>query len=55
MKPYGGPGFQQVIASQSFYWEGQWWADQGFLVVTADGPGHHPAAARHGTARSSRI
>ena len=39
MKPYGGPGFQQVVASQSFYWEGQWWADQGFLVVTADGRG----------------
>ena len=39
MKPYGGPGFQQVIASQSFYWEGQWWADQGFLVGTADGRG----------------
>lgn len=39
MKPYDGPGFQQVIASQSFYWEGQWWADQGFLVVTADGRG----------------
>ena len=39
MKPYGGPGFQQVIASQSFYWEGQWWADQGFLVVTADNRG----------------
>lgn len=39
MKPYGGPGFQQVVASQSFYWEGQWWADQGFLVITADGRG----------------
>ena len=39
MKPYGGPGFQQVVASQSFYWEGQWWADQGFLVVTTDGRG----------------
>ena len=39
MKPYGGPGFQQVIASQSFYWESQWWADQGFLVVTADNRG----------------
>ena len=39
MKPYGGPGFQQVVVSQSFYWEGQWWADQGFLVVTADGRG----------------
>ena len=39
MKPYGGPGFQQVVDAQSFYWEGQWWADQGFLVVTADGRG----------------
>ncbi|WP_140445304.1 MULTISPECIES: prolyl oligopeptidase family serine peptidase [unclassified Bifidobacterium] len=39
MKPYGGPGFQQVIAAQSYYWEAQWWADQGFLVVTADGRG----------------
>ncbi|MBT1162593.1 prolyl oligopeptidase family serine peptidase [Bifidobacterium sp. SO1] len=39
MKPYGGPGFQQVIANQYMYWEAQWWADQGFLVVTADGRG----------------
>ncbi|NMM99249.1 alpha/beta hydrolase family protein [Bifidobacterium olomucense] len=39
MKPYGGPGFQQVVDAQSFYWEAQWWADQGFLVVTVDGRG----------------
>ncbi|TPF93108.1 prolyl oligopeptidase family serine peptidase [Bifidobacterium sp. UTBIF-78] len=39
MKPYGGPGFQQVVDSQSYYYESQWWADQGFLVVTADGRG----------------
>ncbi|KAB5607861.1 prolyl oligopeptidase family serine peptidase, partial [Bifidobacterium jacchi] len=39
MKPYGGPGFQQVVASQAYYWDAQWWADQGFLVVTADGRG----------------
>lgn len=39
MKPYGGPGFQQVVAAQSYYWDAQWWADQGFLVVTADGRG----------------
>lgn len=39
MKPYGGPGAQQVVASQSYYWDAQWWADQGFLVVTADGRG----------------
>ena len=39
MKPYGGPGFQQVVASQAYYWDAQWWADQGFLVVTSDGRG----------------
>ncbi|WEV73986.1 alpha/beta fold hydrolase [Bifidobacterium sp. ESL0798] len=39
MKPYGGPGFQQVTFSQANYWEAQWWADQGFIVVTADNRG----------------
>ena len=39
MKPYGGPGFQQVVENQSFYWDAQWWADQGYIVVTADGHG----------------
>lgn len=39
LKPYGGPGFQQVSLSQAFYWESQWWADQGFVVVTSDGRG----------------
>lgn len=39
LKPYGGPGFQQVVFSQSYYWDSQWWADQGFLVVTVDGRG----------------
>ena len=39
MKPYGGPGFQQVVETQSFYWDAQWWADQGYIVVTADGHG----------------
>lgn len=39
MKPYGGPGFQQVVENQSFYWDAQWWADQGYIVVTADGRG----------------
>ena len=39
MKPYGGPGFQQVVENQSFYWGAQWWADQGYIVVTADGRG----------------
>lgn len=39
LKPYGGPGAQQVTFSQAGYWESQWWADQGFIVVTADGRG----------------
>ena len=39
MKPYGGPGFQQVVENQAFYWDAQWWADQGYIVVTADGRG----------------
>ena len=52
MKPYGGPGFQQVIASQSFYWGGPVVDRPGFLVVTADGRGI-TGRGRHGTARSS--
>lgn len=39
LKPYGGPGFQMVAFSQNSYAESQWWADQGFIVVTADGRG----------------
>lgn len=39
LKPYGGPGFQQAVFNQAMYWEAQWWADQGFIVLTADGHG----------------
>ncbi|EFA22345.1 prolyl oligopeptidase family serine peptidase [Bifidobacterium gallicum] len=39
MKPYAGPGFQEVTLSQRYYWDSQWWADQGYMVVTADGRG----------------
>ena len=39
MHPYGGPGFQQAVFSQAYHWDSQWWANQGFLVVTADGRG----------------
>ncbi|MFT8705172.1 prolyl oligopeptidase family serine peptidase [Bifidobacterium aquikefiricola] len=39
VKPYGGPGHQQVMLAQSYYWASQWWADQGFIVLTADGRG----------------
>ena len=39
MKPYGGPMHREVMFSRSYYWDSQWWADQGFIVVSADGRG----------------
>jgi dipeptidyl-peptidase-4 len=49
MDPYGGPGGQRVLAARSAYLVSQWFADQGFAVVIADGrgtPGRGPAWAR---------
>jgi len=49
MAPYGGPGFQHVMAASSLWLEAQWFADQGFAVVVADGrgtPGRGPAFER---------
>ncbi|WP_042376519.1 S9 family peptidase [Streptacidiphilus melanogenes] len=46
MAPYGGPHGQQVVAAQSIFLSAQWFADQGFAVVVADGrgtPGRSPA------------
>ena len=37
--PYGGPHAQRVVASTTAYCASQWFADQGFLVVIADGAG----------------
>jgi len=39
LDPYGGPHAQRVVAAARAYLESQWWADQGYLVVVADGPG----------------
>ncbi|MEW2417584.1 prolyl oligopeptidase family serine peptidase [Streptomyces sp. NPDC046866] len=36
---YGGPGFQDVSAEPRRWQHRQWWADQGFAVVTADNRG----------------
>ncbi|MGB2571598.1 prolyl oligopeptidase family serine peptidase [Micromonospora citrea] len=36
---YGGPGHQEVVAARSAWLERQWWADQGFGVVTIDNRG----------------
>ncbi|GGO85964.1 S9 family peptidase [Wenjunlia tyrosinilytica] len=46
MDPYGGPHGQRVVAAQNAHLTSQWFADQGFAVVVADGrgtPGHSPA------------
>jgi dipeptidyl-peptidase-4 len=39
LDPYGGPHGPSVLASARAWAESQWWADQGYLVVVADGPG----------------
>jgi dipeptidyl-peptidase 4 len=46
MDPYGGPHSQRVLASADAYLTSQWFAEQGFAVVVADGrgtPGRGPA------------
>jgi dipeptidyl-peptidase-4 len=45
MDPYGGPHGQRVVSAHNAYLTSQWFADQGFAVVIADGrgtPGHSP-------------
>lgn len=39
MDSYGGPGFQDVSAEPRRWQARQWWADQGFAVVTVDNRG----------------
>jgi dipeptidyl-peptidase 4 len=39
MDPYGGPHGQRVLATRRAFYESQWFADQGFAVVVADGRG----------------
>ena len=46
LNPYGGPQGQQVLAARNAFLTSQWFADQGFAVVVADGrgtPGRSPA------------
>ncbi|MFD3736015.1 prolyl oligopeptidase family serine peptidase [Streptomyces sp. NPDC058632] len=46
MDPYGGPHGQRVVAARNPHLTSQWFADQGFAVIVADGrgtPGHSPA------------
>jgi dipeptidyl-peptidase-4 len=49
MDPYGGPHAQRVLAARGAYLTSQWFADQGFAVVVADGrgtPGRGPSYER---------
>lgn len=39
MMPYGGPHAQMVVEARDAYLIEQWWANQGFAVVIADGRG----------------
>jgi dipeptidyl-peptidase-4 len=39
LDPYGGPHAQRVLMARSAYFSSQWFADQGFAVVVADGRG----------------
>jgi dipeptidyl-peptidase-4 len=39
LDPYGGPHAQRVVSTRSAYATSQWFADQGFAVVVADGRG----------------
>ncbi|MGW4023128.1 prolyl oligopeptidase family serine peptidase [Streptomyces sp. NPDC005009] len=46
MDPYGGPHGQRVLAAHNPHLTSQWFADQGFAVIVADGrgtPGRSPA------------
>jgi dipeptidyl-peptidase 4 len=45
MDPYGGPHGQRVVAAHNAHLTSQWFADQGFAVIVADGrgtPGRSP-------------
>src|SRR5690606_4005836 len=39
LDPYGGPHAQRVVRSHNAFCASQWFADQGFAVVVADGRG----------------
>ncbi|KUL51694.1 S9 family peptidase [Streptomyces sp. NRRL S-1521] len=46
LDPYGGPHGQRVLHAHNAYLTSQWFADQGFAVIVADGrgtPGRSPA------------
>ncbi|WP_205650445.1 S9 family peptidase [Actinoplanes solisilvae] len=57
MDPYGGPAAQRVVADRARFYSSQWFADQGFAVVVADGrgtPGRGPKWEREAHGRSAK-
>ena len=53
LDPYGGPHAQRVLATQGAFLTSQWFAEQGFAVVVADGrgtPGRGPGLGPRGLA-----
>ncbi|MDP9866764.1 MULTISPECIES: S9 family peptidase [Streptosporangium] len=47
---YGGPGYQAIAAEPGRWIRKQWWADQGFAVVTIDNRGTPNVSASFGRA-----
>ncbi|WP_433253878.1 prolyl oligopeptidase family serine peptidase [Streptosporangium sp. CA-135522] len=47
---YGGPGYQAIAAESGRWIRKQWWADQGFAVVTIDNRGTPNVSASFGRA-----
>jgi dipeptidyl-peptidase 4 len=47
LDPYGGPHAQRVIRSHNAFCASQWFADQGFAVVVADGRGTPGRGSAH--------
>ncbi|MEV4351601.1 prolyl oligopeptidase family serine peptidase [Actinoplanes sp. NPDC049596] len=50
MDPYGGTAMQRTVADRRSYYVSQWFADQGFAVIVADGrgtPGRGPRWEKH--------
>jgi len=46
MDPYGGPAAQRVLKTAGIFYASQWFAEQGFAVIVADGrgtPGRSPS------------
>ena len=47
LDPYGGPHAQRVVRSHNTFCASQWFADQGFAVIVADGRGTPGRGSEH--------